>query len=108
MTGGRPGRHRNPLLHPGHPPEARHLLATTRTHWMIGNGLHWVLDVAFREDESWVRTGHAPRAIWACCGRIRLPRPGWPSGVARPAATSPTWSKSWAWLNLAIALGLYR
>ncbi len=30
---------------------------------MIENGLHWVLDVAFREDESRVRTGHAPRNL---------------------------------------------
>jgi predicted transposase YbfD/YdcC len=46
-----------------YPPDARHLLATTRTHWMIENGLHWVLDVAFWEDESWVRMGHAPRNL---------------------------------------------
>lgn len=30
-----------------------------RTHWGIENGLHWVLDMAFREDECRVRTGHA-------------------------------------------------
>jgi predicted transposase YbfD/YdcC len=30
-----------------------------RAHWGIENGLHWVLDVAMREDESRVRKDHA-------------------------------------------------
>ena len=30
-----------------------------RSHWGIENELHWVLDIAFREDESRVRIGHA-------------------------------------------------
>jgi len=30
-----------------------------RGHWGIENQLHWVLDLAFREDESRVRTDHA-------------------------------------------------
>ena len=34
--------------------------AAVRGHWGIENGLHWVLDVAFREDESRVRKGNAP------------------------------------------------
>jgi predicted transposase YbfD/YdcC len=35
-------------------------LQTARGHWGIENGLHWVLDIAFREDESRVRKDHAP------------------------------------------------
>jgi predicted transposase YbfD/YdcC len=32
------------------PPVARRLGAAIRGHWRIENGLHWVLDVVFRED----------------------------------------------------------
>ncbi len=34
-----------------------------RGHWSIENGLHWVLDVAFREDDSRVRKDHAPENL---------------------------------------------
>jgi predicted transposase YbfD/YdcC len=30
-----------------------------RTHWSVENGLHWVLDVAFQEDQSRLRRDHA-------------------------------------------------
>jgi predicted transposase YbfD/YdcC len=34
-------------------------LSAVREHWGIENGLHWVLDVAFREDDCRVRAGNA-------------------------------------------------
>jgi predicted transposase YbfD/YdcC len=34
-----------------------------RTHWHIENRLHWVLDIAFREDENRVRKDHAPQNL---------------------------------------------
>jgi predicted transposase YbfD/YdcC len=41
------------------PPEAKQLLQYIRSHWEVENKLHWVLDMAFREDESRVRQGYA-------------------------------------------------
>jgi predicted transposase YbfD/YdcC len=38
---------------------AKAALAACRSHWGIENQLHWVLDVAFREDECRVRAGYA-------------------------------------------------
>jgi predicted transposase YbfD/YdcC len=35
-------------------------LHAAREHWGIENGLHWVLDIAFREDDSRIRKDHAP------------------------------------------------
>ena len=41
------------------PPHAPELARAIRGHWGIENSLHWVLDVALREDECRVRSGHA-------------------------------------------------
>ena len=38
---------------------AEEALAATRGHWAIENGMHWVLDVCFAEDQSRVRTENA-------------------------------------------------
>src|SRR3954462_9145173 len=43
------------------PPEA--LATAIRNHWRIENGLHWVLDVTFREDASRVRERNAARNL---------------------------------------------
>jgi predicted transposase YbfD/YdcC len=39
--------------------DAKTILKVKRSHWKIENQVHWVLDIAFREDESRVRTDHA-------------------------------------------------
>ena len=39
---------------------AKAFLKAKRSHWGIENRLHWVLDIAFREDMSRVRKDHAP------------------------------------------------
>jgi predicted transposase YbfD/YdcC len=38
---------------------AKRLAGYVRGHWGIENGLHWCLDVSFREDECRARAGHA-------------------------------------------------
>lgn len=43
------------------PNDAQLSLSCSRSHWAVENGLHWVLDVIFREDESRIRNGTAPQ-----------------------------------------------
>ena len=38
-----------------------------RGHWGIENGLHWRLDISFREDESRIRKGHGPANFAILC-----------------------------------------
>lgn len=41
-------------------PSAERMQQAVRQHWGVENNLHWMIDMAFREDESRIRTGHAP------------------------------------------------
>jgi predicted transposase YbfD/YdcC len=43
--------------------DAKQVGRAIRGHWSIENSLHWVLDIAFREDESRIRKDHAPENI---------------------------------------------
>jgi len=45
------------------PGDAATIGAAVRGHWGIENRLHWVLDIAFREDDSRVRQGHADQNL---------------------------------------------
>ena len=42
------------------PSKAKQLLHVARRHWSIENELHWVLDMALKEDLSRIRKKHAP------------------------------------------------
>jgi predicted transposase YbfD/YdcC len=42
---------------------AQEMLWAVREHWGIENRVHWVLDIAFREDESRVRKGHGQQNL---------------------------------------------
>ncbi len=51
--------------------DAQELSQAIRGHWGIENSLPWVLDVAFREDDSRTRVGHAQENL-ALLRRIAL------------------------------------
>jgi len=61
-----------------------------REHWGIENGLHWVSDVAFRENECRVRVGMQQRISWwygtwrsTCSRESAPPRSGWDAQYLR-------------------------
>jgi len=43
------------------PGQAQPVLVAVRSHWSVENNLHWVLDIAFREDDSRVRKDNGPQ-----------------------------------------------
>ena len=42
------------------PADAKRLGEAVRSHWGIENGLHWVMDMVFRDDECRIRKANAP------------------------------------------------
>jgi hypothetical protein len=60
----RPGREKKPDGKQEAFVVAQAFLQVIRDHWQIENSLHWVLDIAFREDDSCIRKNHhAPHNI---------------------------------------------
>jgi predicted transposase YbfD/YdcC len=47
------------------PADAAKFARAVRGHWGVENGLHWVLDVVFGEDQSRARSGHAAENLAA-------------------------------------------
>jgi predicted transposase YbfD/YdcC len=45
------------------PPDAKQAAEVIRSHWGVENSLHWILDVAFGEDDLRVRVGQAPENL---------------------------------------------
>ena len=41
-------------------PGAERIQQAVQAHWGVENNLHWTIDMAFREDDSRIRTDHAP------------------------------------------------
>jgi predicted transposase YbfD/YdcC len=40
--------------------DAKELSPIVRDHWAVENGLHWVMDMTFRDDACRIRTNNAP------------------------------------------------
>lgn len=45
------------------PPDAVRIQSAIRSHWMIENSVHWLLDVSFAEDTCRVRKDHGPENL---------------------------------------------
>jgi len=69
----------------GSPPQ----LGAIRAHWMVGNGLHWVMDMNFPRRRCRVRTDHAP-ANFTTISICPQPDPKSPARIpSASAAKSP-------------------
>ena len=73
------------------PADARNQSRSVHSHCSVENYMHWVLDMAFWEDERRMRTGYTthhmtiPRCLAPACRAARpLREASWPS-ASRPA-----------------------
>jgi predicted transposase YbfD/YdcC len=53
------------------PADPQLFAVTGRSHWGIENSLHYVLDVAYREDGARIKTGERPEN-WSCFRKIAM------------------------------------
>lgn len=53
------------------PCDAKRFAEAARDHWGVEKSLHWCLNISFGEDDSRVRSGHAPANL-AIMGRFAL------------------------------------
>jgi predicted transposase YbfD/YdcC len=72
------------------PAKAKRMGEWVRGHWGVENGLHWVLDVAFGEDDNKTHAGHAGANL----GLVRrvalsLLRQDQTRGSVKPSASAP-------------------
>ncbi len=85
------------------PADADLFAHAARTHWSIENGLHWVMDVVFREDECRIRRHNGPanfatlrrlaqnllqKASAKGSLRVRRKRAGWDHGFLQQVLTA--------------------
>lgn len=54
------------------PNNAQILAESVRSHWGVENSLHWVLDVAFDEDDCRIRKDNAPPQNFALLRHIAV------------------------------------
>lgn len=76
------------------PPDPVRLAAAVRAHWSVENNLHWVLDVAFREDECRTRKDNSARNLAMIRRAVldllkREPSTRSSASVSRPPSTQP-------------------
>ena len=77
--------------------KAKEFSRAVRGHWDIENGLHWILDVAFRQDDSRVRSGNAQENI-AALRRLALNlRTRRPRQVSEPNVSKQDGARTTCW-----------